>query len=138
MILEFVLNTGFSYLLAKLLDLSGLDLFLVIAGATFIDADHIIHFLLKGVSLNELKSTFKQEFKNHHPNFYIFHTFEFLLLGLFFTWSRDSHWLYLFLGFSVNFTIDIITYLFVYKSTHPWLAYFSAVNQLIFGPKRNV
>lgn len=131
MILEFFLNTGVSYVFAKLLGLTGVDLLLVIIGASLIDIDHVFHFFLKGVRLRDLKTTFQQEFKNHHPHFYIFHTFEFLLLALFFTWTRELHWLYLFFGFTLNFILDILTYIYVYKSYKPWLMYFSALNIFI-------
>src|SRR3990167_2511079 len=101
--------------------------FLLVAGSLLIDIDHLLYYLFSKYP-KKIKSAvqfFKQEFKSHTPHLYIFHTFEVLFILLTLSYLFGGYLFYLFLGFLLNFIIDIFTYLIIYKSFSPWLKYFS-------------
>jgi len=101
--------------------------FLLVAGSLLIDIDHLFYYLFSKhpKNLPSVIKFFKQEFKSHNPHFYIFHNFEVLFILLTTSYLFGGFLFYLFLGFLINFVIDIFTYLYFYKSTSPWLKYFS-------------
>ena len=129
--LEIFVNVLTPIFISIMLDLDATQAILLITGSILIDIDHLFYYFFSKHPKN-IKSAvkfFKQEFKNHNPHFYIFHNFEVLFILLALSYLVGGMLFYLFLGFLVNFIIDIFTYLYFYKSTSPWLRYFSLTLQ---------
>lgn len=124
LVVELLTNLLVPTILAKIYHLNNLQAGILILGTTLIDFDHILYYVTVKKSLFGMKKFFKENYKLHQPFFYIFHTFEFLTISLYLSYLTKSPLMYLFLGFWLNFAIDILTYLLVYKSTKPWLRYF--------------
>lgn len=101
-------------------------LIFVLAGV-LIDLDHPLYYLIsesanrKGKSIINFKKWCLKEYHLHRPHFYLFHTFEFLLLFCILGVIMDGLIKYIAFGFLFHFLVDILTYLFVYRSTKPWL-----------------
>ncbi len=124
---EISANLLIPIVISLLLGFNSAQTILLIIGSILIDIDHLFYYFFSKHPKN-IKSAlqfFKQEFKNHNPHFYIFHNFEVLFILLTLSYLFGGLMFYLFLGFLVNFIIDIFTYLYFYKSTSPWLRYFS-------------
>lgn len=133
LLLEILVNVLIPTAIGVFLNLNLTKGLLLISGSILIDIDHLFYYFFSKHPKN-IKSAsqfFKQEFRNHNPHFYIFHNFEVLFILLTISYLFGGLLFYLFLGFLVNFVIDIFTYLYFYKSTSPWLRYFSLTLQAL-------
>ncbi len=116
-------------LIALLFGLSYLEIFLVVFGGILIDIDHLIYWLFykKIKSLKQGIEFHKKEYALHRPHFYAFHTFEFVILFLFFSYFINSYLFFISLGFLIHFITDAIYYLYDYKSLKPWAKCISVI-----------
>ncbi|GEM_PF-4139044 len=123
-LLEFAINFITPLGAALLFRFSYAQTILIIAGSFIIDLDHVLYYLAKYHTYSGMIKFFRHEFRLHRPHLYIFHTFQFLSIALILSYLTHNSIYYLFLGFLINFVIDIFTYLKIYKSYKPWLPYF--------------
>jgi len=130
MLIELLVNFSTPLIISFLMGLSGFSTVILITSVFLYDVDHLLYILYKKKRLQykEIVEFTKKEYSTHNPHFYTFHTVEFLILISFISFLVKNAFLNLILlGFLINFTLDIITYLKIYKSHKPWLKYFSLI-----------
>lgn len=123
---EILMNFSTPFILTRIFGLDLVQSSLLILGTFLVDSDHLLFYVVKFKKFSGMVDFFSVNFKNHNPSFFIFHTFEFLTISLLLSIYFKSILFYLFIGFTLNVFLDILTYLFFYKSTHPWLNYLIA------------
>lgn len=122
-------------LIGLLLGFDKNQLLLLIFGCFLIDIDHLFYFFYKKrINFKEIAAFAKQEFNNHHPHFYLFHSYELVLIAMFVSYHYSSWLFYLFFGFLINLILDTWTYILFYKKPEPWLKFLS-VSYLIWIKK---
>jgi len=134
MFLEFLVNFFTPLVLSILLGFPPVGILLTVGGTFLFDADHLVYMFFNP-NIKSFKNALdfaKTEYRSHSPHLFIFHTVEFLTISVFLAIVLDNATLkYIVLGFLINFGLDIITYVFYYKSTKPWLKYLSLVSYLL-------
>jgi len=99
-------------------------LFFIFGGFVF-DIDHPIYHLVKykSLKLNDFFKEHKKLFKTMTPKFYIFHTFEFIVLfGIISFYYLN---IYFYLGLITHLLSDIAKYIYTYKKNFSWIKHWS-------------
>ena len=100
--------------------ISVLGLIIIFLSSVLIDVDHVLYYSFKKRNLNpikaykwymerlkEFKKLSREQRRNFHPGFYLFHGVEWLIL-LFFLGTYLPFLFFIFLGFSFHLLLDII------------------------------
>ena len=126
------------------------NIILITIGGFIFDIDHIFYYGLttQRPKIKNMIKRMQDDFVTENPHPYVFHSFEFvivfaIILGIFdplITSESATEVFYNFmivlLGWIIHLCVDIIGYIKHYKSSKPWLSYFSMINLLIQFLKR--
>ena len=109
--------------------LSLFEILLVGIGGVLIDIDHILFMIFKKklYSIKDMLKFHRINFKLMTPHFFIFHMVEIILLFMITSYFLNWHVFLISVGFALHYLMDIIKYLWVYKSFKPWISYFSII-----------
>lgn len=97
----------------------------LVAGGVIIDFDHPLYYAskLRTKSFRQIKKSLVEDFNKNKPNLYLFHTFEFLSLLLYFGTKLGGAFQVFALGFIIHLLTDMYEYLKVYKPLAPRFKY---------------
>lgn len=122
LIKHFIINLVIGGMILLILPELGLQFFiLLVASGVLIDLDHLVYFGIYGFK------GLKKDFRKSNPHFFMFHTFEFILIliigSFFFFWVFP-----VFLGVAIHLISDIFEY--YRKDRRDWIAYWSIIYQI--------
>lgn len=103
---------------------SNYEIVLFLIGGVLIDIDHLIvaSWSQKSLSPKLLKTWLFKEYEKHNPHYYPLHTFEIIFLLLLVSFYFVNFPLMIIVsGMLVHVGIDILSYVYIYKSPTPWL-----------------
>ena len=122
LVINFIVGT----ILINLMNLSTPEFLIFLVAGIAIDIDHVFYYSISNRSLSpkKIKDRALKDTNIMKPNFYIFHTFEVLILLYILSFNHDF-FMMMFLGFGIHLLSDAIAYVRFYSRDFNWVKHWS-------------
>ncbi|MFA4960874.1 MAG: hypothetical protein WC548_04400 [Candidatus Pacearchaeota archaeon] len=130
--MHIIIHAIINFIFGLILNLNRLEIFALVIGGIIIDIDHIVYMVSRKIyTPKEMLKFHIQESKIMRPHFYFMHFIEPILLLMIIFYFVNILMFYFFLGFLFHWIFDAISYIYFYKSSWPWIKYYSLTKLLI-------